>query len=75
MTNFPRMMVLLNDYKNNSTMYDFDEINLMLNTLADDHVVEPIDDPNVACDFWDWADVIGIVDEYCPVDPFWVEVN
>jgi hypothetical protein len=54
---------------------DFDEINAELNSLANDHTIEPIDDPMTACDFWDWADVVGIVDEFCPAEPFWAEVN
>jgi hypothetical protein len=53
---------------------DFDEINAELNSLANDHTIEPIDDPMTACDFWDWADVVGVVDEYCPADEeFYVE--
>lgn len=47
-----------------------DEINAFLNMLSDEHsvepMVEPIDDPNVLTDFWDWADVVGIVDEFVP---------
>ena len=38
--------------------------------MADEHMIEPIDDPNMQVDFWDWADVIGIVDEFEPVDNF-----
>ena len=73
MTNYPRLNACLRDMRRE--IADFDEINAELNSLANDHTIEPIDDPMTACDFWDWADVVGIVDEYCPVDQFWAEVN
>jgi hypothetical protein len=48
--------------------YDF--ANDLLNDLAAlgivEPMVEPIDDPSVNVDFWDWADVVGIVDEFVP---------
>lgn len=47
-------------------MYDFDEINLILAEMVDEGMVEPIDDPNVEVGFWDWADVVGIIDECVP---------
>lgn len=51
-------------------LHDFEEINAILNQLADDGtlepMVEPIDDPNNLTDFWDWADVVGVVDEFEP---------
>lgn len=50
--------------------YDFDDVNAILSSLADadmvEPVVEPIDDPNVEMNFWDWADVVGVVDEFVP---------
>lgn len=50
---------------------DTDAINAILNQLADEGMVEPtvepIDDPNIEVDFWDWADTIGIVDEFEPM--------
>lgn len=50
---------------------NLDEINAILGSMVDDGMVEPIDDPNLCVDFWDWADVVGIVDEFCPSDdPF-----
>lgn len=57
-----------------------DAINDILNQLADDGtvepMVEPIDDPSNLTDFWDWAEVVGIVDEFAPLhDPFWGVVN
>lgn len=71
---YPRMAACFKDFDRQAS-FDLDQINAELNSLADNHTIEPIDDPMVACDFWDWADVIGIVDEYCPADPFWAEVN
>ena len=48
--------------------YDF--ANDLLNDLAVlgivEMMVEPIDDPNVEVNFWDWADVVGVVDEFVP---------
>lgn len=57
-----------------------DKINALLAQLADENMVEPmvepIDDPNNLTDFWDWADVVGIVDEFVPHDdPFWGVAN
>jgi hypothetical protein len=71
MNQFPRMMSLLDDT---------DTINAILNQLADEGavepMVEPIDDPNNTTDFWDWVDVVGIVDEFVPAeDPFWSNVQ
>lgn len=47
-------------------IHDFDEINAILAGMHDDGTIEPIDDPNLQIDFWDWADIIGIVDEFVP---------
>lgn len=66
MNQFPRMVSLLENT---------DAINAVLAELVDDGTVEPIDDPNNLTDFWDWADVVGVVDEFCPDEPFWAEVN
>jgi hypothetical protein len=61
MNQFPRMAGLLDDT---------DTINALLSQLADDGtvepMVEPIDDPSNLTDFWDWAEVVGIVDEFEP---------
>jgi len=63
MNQFPRMAGLLDDT---------DTINALLAQLADDGtvepMVEPIDDPSNLTDFWDWAEVVGIVDEFAPLD-------
>ena len=49
---------------------DQDKINAMLNEFADDGLlepmVEPVDDPNFEIDFWDWADIVGVVDDIVP---------
>jgi hypothetical protein len=50
----------------NRIMLNFDEINAILNDMAEAGIVEPIDDPNVEVNFWDWADVVGAVDEFVP---------
>jgi hypothetical protein len=50
--------------------YDFDDVNAILAALADadivEPMVEPIDDPSVEMNFWDWADIVGVVDEFVP---------
>ena len=45
---------------------DTDTINAILNQLVDERMVEPIDDPSIQVDFWDYAEVVGIVDEFVP---------
>ena len=49
-----------------------DVINAILNQLADEGtlepMIEPIDDPSNMTDFWDWAEVVGIVDDFAPLD-------
>ena len=49
---------------------DFDEINAILNQMADEGIVEPmvepIDDPSVEVNFWDWADIVDVVDDFAP---------
>jgi hypothetical protein len=47
-------------------MNDFEAINDLLNQMADQGMVEPIDDPSINVDFWDWADVVGVVDDFIP---------
>lgn len=54
---------------------DFDSVNMILASMRDEGMVEPIDDPAVEVDFWDWADIIGIVDEVAPSEPFWANIN
>ena len=47
-------------------LYDFEEINLILNQMVDKGTIEPIDDPSVEVNFWDWADVVGAIDDFVP---------
>ena len=46
-------------------MYDFEEINAILNQLADEGMVEPMAEPIDASDAhpMDWAEVTGLADE------------
>ena len=50
--------------------YDFDDVNAILSALADadilEPMVEPVDDPSLEVNFWDWADIVGAVDEFVP---------
>ena len=49
---------------------NFDEVNGILADLAEQGIiepmVEPIDDPNLEINYWDWAEVIGVVDNVVP---------
>jgi len=45
---------------------DIDDVNRLLSEMRDEGLVEPIDDSTLNVDFWDWADVVGIVDEFEP---------
>ena len=47
---------------------DFEDINRILAEMRDEGTVEPIDDPNIQVDFWDWADIVGVVDDFAPVN-------
>jgi hypothetical protein len=47
-------------------MLNFDEINDILSEMVETGMVEPIDDPSVEVNFWDWADVVGVVDDFVP---------
>lgn len=54
-------------------MYDFEDVNRILAELAANGEVEPMvephDDPAIMCDFYDWADVVGVdIDEWLPVE-------
>lgn len=49
---------------------DFDDVNLILDEMAEagilEPMVEPIDDPSIQTDFYDWAEVVGISDQIEP---------
>jgi hypothetical protein len=47
-------------------LMNLDDVNRLLSEMRDEGMVEPIDDSTLNVDFWDWADVIGIVDEFEP---------
>jgi len=46
-------------------MYDFEDINAILNQLADEGIVEPMAEPidESDCHPMDWAEVTGLADE------------
>ena len=66
MTHFPHMMALIFNQETESSMYDFDDVNRILAEMVDSGMVEPIDDPSIQTDFYDWADVVGISDQIEP---------
>jgi hypothetical protein len=45
---------------------DFDDVNRLLAEMRDNGMVEPIDDPTLEVNFWDWVDVVGVVEEFEP---------
>lgn len=51
---------------------DIDTVNRILAEMVNTGMVEPIDDPAIQCDFYDWADVVGILDEIEPDVEFMV---
>ena len=68
MNHFPTMMAFVGELHKEKTMLnDFDAINMILAEMRDEGIVEPIDDPSIQTDFYDWADVVGVdVDEWIP---------
>lgn len=71
MNHFPSMMAFIGDlHKEKVMLNSFDDVNRILNDMAEEgileHMVEPIDDPSIQTDFYDWADVVGISDEIEP---------
>jgi hypothetical protein len=53
-------------HKEKMMLNDFDDVNRILAEMVDDGMIEPIDDPNIQTDFYDWADVVGVSDEIEP---------
>lgn len=47
-------------------MYNFDDVNDILAEIRDENMIEPIDDPNIQTDFYDWAEIIRITNEIEP---------
>lgn len=66
MTHFPHMMAFVLELSKEKKMYDFEDVNAILATCADEGMIEPIDDPYIQTDFYDWADVVGILDQVEP---------
>lgn len=70
MTHFPHMMAFVLDNQKENSMLDFDAVNLILDEMAEQGIlepmVEPIDDPSIQVDFYDWAEVVGISDQIEP---------
>lgn len=50
--------------------FDFEDVNRILDEMVDDGMVEPIDDPSIQTDFYDWADIVGILDQVEPETHF-----
>jgi hypothetical protein len=44
----------------------FDDVNRILAEMRDEGIVEPIDDPSIQVDFYDWVDVVGAIDDFVP---------
>lgn len=45
---------------------DFEEINRILGEMADNGTIEPIDDSSFEVHLDEWAEVVGVVDEFYP---------
>jgi hypothetical protein len=62
------MMITTNE--DTKMLNDLDEANSQLSYLAEQGIiepmVEPIDDPSIEVNYWDWAEVLGIVDNMIP---------
>ena len=67
MNHFPSMMAFVTTlHKEKMMLNDFEDVNRILAEMVDAGMVEPIDDPNIQTDFYDWAEVVGISDEIEP---------
>jgi hypothetical protein len=75
---YNRGMMIVTTNGEHKMLNDFDEVNGVLADLAEQGIVEPmvepIDDPNLEINYWDWADIVGIVDELTPNEPFWANI-
>jgi hypothetical protein len=70
MNHFPHLRALLNDFENQTKKHDIDHVNRLLSEMVDSGMIEPIDDPNIQTDFYDWADVVGVLDQVEPDSRF-----
>ncbi|MFM8759789.1 MAG: hypothetical protein ACKODS_09650 [Methylophilaceae bacterium] len=67
MNHFPSMMAFIGElHKEKMMLNDFEDVNRILAEMVDNGMIEPIDDPNIQTDFYDWADVVGVSDEIEP---------
>ena len=67
---YNRGMMIATTNGEHKMLNDFDEVNGILADLAEKGIVEPmiepIDDPSLEINYWDWAEVIGVVDDLIP---------
>lgn len=70
MNNFPHMMFFVGELHRERAMYDFEDVNRILAEMAEEKIVEPIDEED--CHPLDWASVVGvdIFDEIYPEADF-----
>lgn len=70
MNNFPRMMYFMNDLSKEKKMYEFDDVNAILEEVAEQGIIEPMIEPidEENCHPLDWASVVNvdIFDELYP---------
>ena len=70
MNSFPRMMFFMSTLPKEKKMYDFEDVNALLNDCAEAGIVEPMVEPidEMTCHPLDWAEVVGvdIFDEIYP---------
>jgi hypothetical protein len=60
------MMFFMSTLQEEKKMYDFEDVNRILSKMVDQGIVEPIDDPSIQTDFYDWAEVVGVLDQVEP---------
>jgi hypothetical protein len=64
------MMFFMSTLQEEKKMYDFEDVNRILEEMAEQGIVEPavepIDDPSIQTDFYDWAEVVGVLDQVEP---------
>jgi hypothetical protein len=65
------------EHTRRNEMYDFEEINAILNQMADEGIVEPMVEPidEQDCHPMDFADVTGLFDEMYPEPEMMVDEN
>lgn len=70
MNNFPRMMYFMSTIHQEKKMYDFEDVNAVLEEAAEQGILEPMIEPidENDCHPLDWASVVGvdIFDEVYP---------